>query len=56
MKDRDDDALGPFAGMVGGVLASLVIWAVLVAAVLTAYESTLSWLKATVQTVLLAAR
>jgi hypothetical protein len=55
VKDSDDDALAPFAGMVGGALAALVIWAVLAAAVLTAYGSTPSWLTAIVQTVLLAA-
>jgi hypothetical protein len=54
VKDRDDDALAPAAGMVVGMLASLLIWAVLITAVLAAYQS--PSVTAMVQTVLLAAR
>jgi hypothetical protein len=56
VKERNGDTLAPFTGMVRGALAGLVIWAVLVAAVLAAYESTPSWVTASVQAALLAAR
>ena len=56
--EEDDHAeeLAPFVGLVRGVLASLVVWALLAAAVLAAYQLTPSWVAATVQTVLLDAR
>ena len=56
--EEDDHAeeLAPFVGLVRGVLASLVVWALLAAAVLAAHQLTPSWVAATVQTVLLDAR
>ena len=53
--DRDD-VLAPSVGVVRGALLSFVLWVLLVAVVLAAYQSTPSWFAATVQTVLLAAR
>jgi hypothetical protein len=50
----DDDALRPIAGLAGGVLAGVVVWALIGAAVLAAYQFTPSSLAAMVQRVLLA--
>lgn len=52
----DDDPLRPFVGLASGVLAGFLVWALLGAAVLAAYQLTPSWVAATVQTLLVAAR
>ena len=51
-----DDALAPSVGLVYGAMFSFATWLVLAAVVRAAYQSTPSWVAATVETVLLAAR
>ena len=56
MLGRDeDDMLRPFVGFFSGLLAGFIVWSLLGAAVLAAYQLTPSSLAATVQRLLLAA-
>jgi hypothetical protein len=50
----DADALSPFIGLANGLLAAVVVWALLSAGVLAAYQLAPSWVAATVRSVLLA--
>jgi hypothetical protein len=51
----DDDALRPIVGLASGALAGCVVWALIGAAVLAAYQFMPSSLVATLQRLLLAA-
>ena len=50
----DADALSPFIGLANGLLAGVVVWALLGAGVLAAHQLAPSWVAATVRSVLLA--
>ena len=50
----DADALSPFIGLANRLLAGVVVWALLGAGALAAYQLAPSWVAATVRSVLLA--
>jgi hypothetical protein len=51
---NDADAFSSFIGLANGLLAGVVVWALLGAGVLAAFQLAPSWVAATVRSVLLA--